>query len=159
MLFGREYVCTFENVAVTAAQDFFEINPADDKPIAIAGVTLSQTTDFGDAAEEGLRVSLCRLTATVTSGNGTAFTPFPLSTTDAAAGFAAEVNGTTLATTSGSLQILQPLNWNVRVPLEFFWPPDLRPQAKQGEAIVFRLSGAPADSITVAGSIHVVEYG
>ena len=30
---GRVYSVNFENVAVAAAQDFFEVSPADDKPV------------------------------------------------------------------------------------------------------------------------------
>ena len=32
---ARVYAVTFENVNVTAAQDFFEITPSDDKPVRL----------------------------------------------------------------------------------------------------------------------------
>ena len=39
-------------MGVTAAQDLFEIAPADDKPVEILGIELGQTSDSGDAADE-----------------------------------------------------------------------------------------------------------
>jgi len=49
---GRMYAVTFEAVAVTAAQDFFELTPADDKPLLIHGIYLAQSSDVGDANDE-----------------------------------------------------------------------------------------------------------
>ncbi len=57
---GRVYSVNFENVAVTALQDLFEISPADDKPVRILGLFLSQSTELGDAAEEMLRIQVIR---------------------------------------------------------------------------------------------------
>ena len=48
---GRMYAVSFENVTVSAAQDFFEVSPADDNPVLIHAVYLSQSSDTGDAAE------------------------------------------------------------------------------------------------------------
>jgi hypothetical protein len=95
---GRCYSVIFENVAVTAAQDIFELSPADDKPIRILSWELTNVSDFGDAQEEVLRLEWIRGFTTSGSG-GTAPTPRPANRSDAAAGFAAEVNNTTQATT------------------------------------------------------------
>jgi hypothetical protein len=50
--------------------------------------------------------------------------------------------------------------WNVRVPLTIFYPPELYPQASQGNTtILLRMAAAPADSITLGGCIYVRELG
>src|SRR5690349_12554243 len=99
----RVYTVPFENVSVSASQDFFEISPADDKPVKFLRLELNNvggTADAGDSQEEMLRLSVVRGHTTSGSG-GTAPTPSPLnSTIDTAAGFAAEVNNTTIASTS-----------------------------------------------------------
>lgn len=157
-MLGRIYSVSFENVAVTAAQDFFEISPADDKPVALHALYLAQTTELGDAAEEGLRLKVIRGHATSGSG-GSAPTPRPLNPNDAAAGFAAEVNNTTIAS-AGTGVDLHADAWNVRIPYVVVWTPETRPQASQGNGtIVVRLMAAPADSVTVSGTLYLEEVG
>ena len=154
---GRLYTVVFEAVAMTVAQDYFEITPADDKPIALHGISLGQHTDFGDAQDENLRWSVVRGHATSGSG-GSAPTPQPLSPIDAAAGFTAEVNNTTIAST-GTTATLHVGAFNVRAGLDFFWPPECRPKASQANtSLVVRMaSTAPADSITFSGTLYVEE--
>src|SRR5690242_16165892 len=94
----RVYTVTFQAVAITVSQDLFEITPADDKPVQFLGLFLAQNTDVGDAQDEILRWSVIRGFTTSGSG-GSAPTPRPTKRSDAAAGFAAEVNNTTKATT------------------------------------------------------------
>ena len=62
------YTVQFNGVAVTAAQDLFELVAASGKPIVILGFTLSQTTELGDAAEEALSILL--KSGQSTSGSG-----------------------------------------------------------------------------------------
>lgn len=151
----RFYAVTFENVAVTAAQDFFELGAADDKPVRLAALYLSQSTEVGDAAEEMLRVKIIRGHATSGSG-GSAATPVPLRPGDAAAGFSAEVNNTTIAS-AGTAVDLHAETFNVRSGLAYVPPPDQRPQAIQGGLLVVRLMAAPADSVTMSGTAIVEE--
>jgi hypothetical protein len=47
--------------------DLLEILPADDKPVKLLGFAIGQTSEVGDATEEGVRISVIRLPATVTS--------------------------------------------------------------------------------------------
>lgn len=54
------YTVIFENVSVSAAQDLFELLAADDKPLAVVGLMISQISDVGDAAEEMLRLEIIR---------------------------------------------------------------------------------------------------
>jgi hypothetical protein len=153
---GRVYTVEFEGTAVTAAVDLFEVTPADDKPLLIHGVCLSQSSDVADAAEEILRLRLIRGHATGGSG-GSAPTPIPVLANDAAAGFAAETLNTTIAST-GSPVNLWSHTFNIRAGLEFFFPPECRPHVNQGNTtLVLRLMAAPADSLTMSGTLFVEE--
>jgi hypothetical protein len=142
------YTGTIANAGGNA--DLLEASPADDKPIKLRGFVLSQVSEIGDAAEEGLRITVQRFPATVTSGNGTAVTPVPLDSADTAAGFAAECNGATVASTSGSAVVLEEIGWNIRNSPYEHWYPDERfcPKAKQGEALIVRMETTPADDFT-----------
>lgn len=153
---SRVYAVTFENVTVSAAQDFFEISPADDKPVRLLGLLLSQSSDKGDTEEELLRVKVIRGHSTGGSG-GTAPTPVPVSPNDAAAGFTSEVNNTTIASVGTAVDLLAH-QFNIRAGLEFYWTPETAPKANQGNTtIVVRLMAAPADALTMAGTLYVEE--
>lgn len=142
-----------------ADADLFEINPADDKPIRLRGLILAQTTEIGDVMEESLRISIIRLPTAVTSGNGTAVTPAQIDSHSVAAGFTAEANGATVATTSGTAVIVEEFAWNIRIsPLERWWPDEaFAPHAYQAEAIVVRCQTTVADDITIAITAYVEE--
>ncbi len=150
---GRIYTVSFQGTITNAGgdSDLLEVLPADDKPVKLRGLLLSQISEVGDAAEEGLRISILRLPATVTSGSGgSSVTPKPMDSADAAAGAACECNNTTVATTSGTPDTLAEIGWNIRnSPLDM-WFPDERfaPKAKQGEALCVRMQTTPADDFT-----------
>ncbi len=142
------YTGTITNAGGNA--DLLEASPADDKPIVLLGMRLSQTSEVGDTAEEGLRITIQRFAATLSSGNGTSVTPVPNDSADAAAGFTAECNGATVATTSGAATIAEEIAWNIRnSPCEFWWPDEaLQLKIKQGETLIVRLETTPADDIS-----------
>ena len=153
---ARTYAVTFENVAVSAAQDVFEISPADDHPVILLGLHLDQFSDVGDAAEEILRFKVIRGHSTGGSG-GSAATPRPLDPGDAAAGFAAEVNNTTVAA-DGTAVDLHAGAFNIRAGLAIWWPPEACPVANQGNTtIVVRLMAAPADALSMSGTLYLAE--
>lgn len=131
--------------------DLIEILPADDKPIKLRGFLLSQISEVGDAAEEGLRISVIRLPATVTSGSGGSTpTPIPMDSADAAAGFTTETGNSTVATTSGTAVTLAEIGWNERNSPYEMWFPDSNfcPKVKQGEGLVVRQQTTAADDYT-----------
>lgn len=155
---ARVYTVVFDNVSVSAAQDFFELTPADDKPIELIGLMLSQTgnSDIGDAAEEILPIKISRGFATSGSG-GTAPTPAVIKVSDTAAGFSAEVNNTTVAS-AGTETILMVDNFNVRAGYMCWFPPGAEPSASQANTtMTIRLTRAPADAITLSGTAWVRE--
>jgi len=150
---GRIYSVSYQGTITNAGgdTDLLELLPADDKPVKLRGLLLSQISEVGDAAEEGLRISILRLPATVTSGSGgSAVTPAPMDSADAAAGVAVECNNTTVATTSGTAVTVAEIGWNERnSPYEMWFPDDrFAPKAKQGEGLIVRQQTTAADDYT-----------
>lgn len=152
---GRTYSVIFSAVAVAAAQDLFEISPADDKPVEIVGIELGQSSDAGDAADELLQISIIR-GFTASGSGGSAPTPAPLDNIDTAAGFTAEVNNTSLATTGTSVTLMT-TTWNVRAGYINWFPPEARPMASQANTTILVRITAPADSLTMSGTLYVRE--
>lgn len=149
-------------VAVTAVQDFFELSPAANKPIRIVRLKLAQSSDYGDAQDEGLDYSIFRVPATATSGDNashTTATPQVVHATDQVAGFTCDINNTTVATTSGTLVELLADVFNVRSGLDLPFEPECRFEAINGTFLVVRLNVAPADSLTMHGTCWVEEEG
>lgn len=156
----REYTVLFENVSVAAAQDFWELSPADDKPVRIMGWRIDPvggTADAADADSENWRCSIVRGHTTSGSG-GSSATPQPMgSSGDTAAGFAAEVNNTTPASTSGTT--IGVFGLNVRTGDQPMLPEELWFGASQANTtIVVRLLSTPADAVALSGMLYVREY-
>lgn len=150
---GRIYSVAWQGTVTNAGgdQDLIEIAPADDKPVLLRGFSLSNISEVGDAAEEGLRISVLRMTATVTSGSGGSTpTIVPMDSADSSAGCTVEVNNTTVATTSGSTLSTAEYGWNIRNSPFVEWYPDRQfcPKAKGTEYLLVRLQTTPADDFT-----------
>lgn len=158
---GRIYTVSFSGTVTSAGgdTDWLEVTPADDKPVKLRGMLISQISEVADAAEEGLRFSIMRLPATVTSGNGTGTTPQPMDSADVAAGATCETNGTTVATTSGTAVTIVELGWNNRnSPYEMWFPDDrFAPKVKQGEALIVRQQTSLADDMTACATFWIEE--
>lgn len=157
----RLYTVSFENVAVAASQDLFELTCADDKPIGIVGIIVDNVggaADAGDAQEEFLRCLVVRGNATSGSG-GSAPTPIPANPSDAAASFTAEANNTTPAST-GTPLTLCPFNVGSRSGADFpLLPVDYALMTNQTAGLLcVRLPTAPADSINLSGTLFVIEW-
>ena len=153
---GRFYTVTFENVAVTAAQDLISLLPAANKPCTLHTVSISQSTDYGDAAAEGLRIKIIRGHTTVGSGGSSATPAKNDPGNGTAAGVTARVNDTTIAS-SGTAVDLWAENWNIQVPFYYRPTPEERIIWANAEYLVVRLMAAPADSITCSGSAVLEE--
>lgn len=147
---SRIYTVSYQGTVTLAGgdTDLLEVLPATNKPVKLRGFSLAQTSEVGDAAEEGLRISILRLPATVTSGSGgSAVTPAPMDSADAAAGASCECNNATIATTTGTIVTLAEIAWNIRQsPFDFWYPdPNFCPKAKNGEALIVRQQTTVAD--------------
>lgn len=148
----------FNSVAVTAQQDFFEINASSTKPLKIHALYLSQSTEVGDVQEEGLAILVKRGATTSGSGGGSAPTPVVLPPSAAAVSFTAEINNTTKAT-SGTIVTLHSDNWNVRTGFVLILTPSMQWEVPAGGRLTVELATTPADSITMSGTIYVEELG
>lgn len=158
---GRLYTVTFENVSYTTANgdhDYFELTPADDKPIVLEAIYIYTTTEVGDAQEEQVRWSIVRGHTTSGSG-GSAPTPAPAGqSTDSAAGFTAETSNTTIASTAGTT--LHAGAYNIRTGLEYVPPPEHRIVCTQGQTtLVVRQLSTLADDASMSGTAYVREIG
>ena len=152
------YTGTLTNAGTDS--DLIEILPADDHPVRLLGFRIGQISEVGDTAEEGLRLTLRHMTATVTSGSGgSAVTPVINKTGARAASMAVECNNTTVATTSGTSTIVEEIAWNIRAsPMEIWWTDeDLMRMALQGEALLIRCETTPADDMTICVTFFVEE--
>lgn len=151
------YTVQFNGVAATAAQDLFEINAHASKQCVLLGWGVSQSSDVGDAAEELLTILVKSGAATSGSG-GSAPTPVATDSSAAAAGFTAEANNTTKAST-GTIVTHYAHNWNVRVPLDVVLPEPMQIIFGAGRRLTIELVNAPADSLTVSGYAVIQEIG
>ena len=155
---GRKYWVDLTPTAVTLAVDLLEILPADDKPIKIVSLALGQSSDVGDAQDEVISVYWLRGNTGVGAG-GSAVTPRPCGLSDVAAGFAAKAFNTTPAA-SGTSVILPRHAFNVRGGIERPYTPDEMFETSQANtSLVLRMAAAPADSLTIFGSVCVEEFG
>lgn len=148
---ARVYTAQFNGVAVTAQQDLFEIVAGTNTPVVIHEIFLSQSTEVGDVMEEGLSI-LLKQGQTTTGSGGSAPTKVPRDVDDAASAATVAANNTTKAS-AGTIVTHAAWNWNVRVPLQILFTPEIRPYVKGGRRLTLELATTPADSITMSGYI------
>lgn len=154
---GRMYSAMFDNVAVTAAQDFFELVAASTGIIIIHEIRIGQSSDAGDAQAELLRILLIRgMTSSGSGGSSPTIQKYG-SSADASSGATVEANNTTPATTSGVTILAD--TFNVQAGWYFCPPPELRPTLVASQRFNVNLPAAPVDSLTMSGSIVWEEIG
>lgn len=155
---SRYFSVEFDNIAIAAATtDLVELLAATNKPIAVIGWEIGQSTELGDAAEEGLRFRWVRGNTTSGSG-GTATTPRPMNLSDSAAGFACEVGNTTAAS-AGTAVNLYSTAWNIRGPWAVWLPEGCEMVTSGTTLLVLRPVAAPTDSVSFSGTVFVREDG
>lgn len=155
MSLGRMYTAQVSAIAVTAIQDFFEVNAPADSAVVIHSIRIAQYSDVGDAAAEMLPVQISRSTGSSGSG-GTTPTARPHNLGTVAFGGTVEVNNTTQATTT---TVLLSDAFNIRAGWLYNPPPDERMVISPSGRLVVELPVAPADELTMEGSITFEEIG
>jgi hypothetical protein len=151
------YTAQFNGVAATAQQDLFELVAPADAVVVIHIVEISQSSEVGDAQEEGL--SLLLKSGQTTSGSGgSTVTPVPVELGSPAFGGTCEANNTTKAT-AGTIVTHGAWAWNVRGPFTLIWTPETRPILSPSRRATLELATTPADSITLSGTITFEEIG
>jgi hypothetical protein len=151
---GRMYSAVFEEVAVSAAQDLFELVAPADSAVAIHGLMISQSSDAGDSESEQLNVLIHR--ASTSGSGGSTPTPAPLHVGDAAFGGTCEANNTSQGTEGTQIHAEC---FNVMAGLCIWWTPETRPILSPSGRIVVELQTAPADALTMSGTIYFEELG
>jgi hypothetical protein len=151
------YDITFTGVTISAQQDLFEIVGHANRPYVLLALHLSQSSEVGDAQEEGLAIQI-KSGQTTSGSGGTAPTPTPTEPGGAAAGFTAEVNNTTKAS-AGTIVTHGSYNWNVRGPLDIVFTQEQQKVMAAGRRCTVELGTTPADAITASGTLTVQEIG
>jgi hypothetical protein len=160
------YTATFSAVAVTAAQDVFEITAPTTSRVRIREIRLGQYSDAGDAQAELLSVLIIS-GYTVSGSGGSTVTPANVEQHSGAptASSVVEANNTTVANTGTAVTHLADV-WNTSAGWLYIPAlPDLR-AGQRGEGIwlppsrrlVVRIT-APADSLTMNGTMVFEETG
>ena len=147
---GRVYSISFDNIAVSTAQDLFEIATPATTGIALHGLMVAQSSDYGDAAAEGLRILVIR--GATTTGTATSVTPV-----SRMAGTGASVctckRNSTVAATGGTPVNVHADAFNVQAGYQLWWTPETQPVVAPSSRVVINLPAAPADAITVSATL------
>lgn len=152
---GRMYTASFEGVAVTAIQDLFELVAPADAIVVLHSAFIGQSSDAADAEAEMLQVSISRFTGTSGSG-GTSPTVNPHQIGDSAFGGTVEANNTTQGLTT---TVVKSETFNVQAGWYYQPTPEERLVLSPSGKLVIELPTAPADSLTMSGSITFEEIG
>ena len=153
----RNYIVSFENVTVSAAQDFVTIIGGANKTCRIIRQWWG-CSDTTLATGQHLSVRGRVLPLTVSAGSGgTTPTPRPLDGGDAAATFTAHANDTSKSTTNGTARVVEENGSHLYAgyALSFPNPPIVEPNA----AYVFELLSSPSGTVDISGGVEVQEIG
>jgi len=149
------YTTEVSAIAVTAAQDFFEINAPADSAVILHSCFIGQTSDVGDAAAEILGVQISRTTNGVAGSGGTVVTARPHAVGDSAFGGTTECNNTTQTTTT--TEIVSEA-FNIQAGWFYQPAPDERIVISPSTTLVIEIT-APTDSLTMHGRVTFEEIG
>lgn len=149
---GRMYSVSFTDVAVTADQDFFQIE-AKGGPVIIHYVEIGQNSDVGDSAAESLTIIIQKITDDITD----AATDVPIDSGTNVSLADIVVNDTTPLTTGAVT--LHASVWNIAMPWIYMPTPEMRPVIEVDNALTVTLVADPADSLTVSGTMYFEEIG
>ena len=151
---SRMYAAVFESVAVTAAQDLFEINAPSNAVVRIHKIRISQSSDAGDAESEQLNVLIHR--GSTSGSGGSTITPTPLSVGDAAFGGTVKANNTSQSTEGA---FVDAPCFNVMAGLEIINTPETYIDISPSGRLIIELQSAPGDSLTMSGVVVFEEIG
>jgi hypothetical protein len=145
------YSATFEEVAVSAAQDLFEINAPADSIVVVHALEISQSSDVDN---ENLNLLMHR--GSTSGSGGSTPTASPMEVGDAAFGGTVEANNTS-PSTEGT--ILHSAAFSVLAGYSYVWTPEARPVISPSGRLNIELQTTPADALTMSGTIYFEEIG
>lgn len=149
---GRMYTASFEKVAVTADQDLFQILAPATALVKLHALTLSVSSDQGDAAAEALNILIHR--GSTNGSGGSTPTPSPINFGDAASAVVVEANNTTPGTQG---TFIHAESFNVMAGLAIWWTPETRITVPPSDLLHITLQEDPADALTMNGTIYFEE--
>lgn len=157
---GMRYSGSVSAVAVSAAQDFFELVCPADAVIVIHSIRIGQSSDFGDSAAEGLEVAFKRGVGSTSGSGGSTPAKNALETGFAASGATLEANNTTQAVAGGGslTEILHDV-FNVQIGFLYQPVPEERIVLSPGDEFYVSLDSAPGDALTMSGTMVWEEIG
>ena len=155
---SRVYSVSFENIAVTAAQDLICITGASSSKITrIISCNVGATNTTLPTAQM-LEIRCRLLGATVSAGTGgNSFTPIKLDQGDSAASSTGYINATGKATTSGTAYVLFEDAAHIFAGHSITFPS--RPIVSNGEAFVYELLSTVSGTVNMSGSVYFEEIG
>lgn len=142
---------TFSAVAVSAAQDLFEIVAPSNRRVCIREIRIGQYSDAGNAEAEMLSILLMRGHTTTGSG-GAAVTAAHLQSGGGVRSQSTIASNNTTVATGGNPVTLLADSFNVQAGFRFYPVPDERLWLEPGQRMVVRIT-APADALTMNGTI------
>src|SRR5689334_14976129 len=148
------YFASFSGVTISAAQDLF--NVASSSAVGFELAEFGISPDNVTASAE-VRLSIKRMTATVTNGSGgSAITWVKQNTSNTASLLTGRMNDTTRATTTGTTTTFVSIGMQLLNGYQFLPPPEHRPQLIASENLLIGLETAPSSS-TWSGYIVVYQ--
>jgi len=154
MATGRVFTVLMEDIGVTVAKDLFRISAPADGIVLIHEVSLTQSSDAGDAESEQLPVQLQRSS---TDGTGTSATPEKMQVGSGAFGGSAVTNLT--VDTTQTAAALRKAAQNVMNGWHWLFTPETQIVVPPSGRFVVRLDAAPTDSLTMHGYVVIEEIG
>jgi hypothetical protein len=149
---GVPFVATFQAVAVTVAQDLFEIT----FPSTIAGrlleVEITQSSEVADAQAEMLRFAIKRGTSATTSGSAGS-TPTAVSVVPGMTFTGVVEANNTARISGGTVTVLEEVDKHVAEGFHHLPPLDRCYEFAGSQRCVIGLEAAPADSVTISGKV------
>jgi hypothetical protein len=148
---GHLYSAAFEEVSVSAIQDLFELNAPSNAVVVLHGLHITQSSDIGF---EQLNVLIHR---GATSGSGgSSITARPLEAGDGSFNGSVEANNTTQSTEG---TILHSQCFSIQGGCDWDFLPECRPVISPSGRLIIELQTAPADALTMSGTIYFEEIG
>lgn len=155
---GMMYKANLVATAITASTtDIWEYTAPADSCAIVHFCNVSQATDYGDAQAEGLGIKIVKgNTSSGTGGNTVTMTKGQ--TGFAAAGGVFESFNTSAA--NGGTEVIEHEEaFNVQIGFNYRPTPEERIVLSPSERVACRLTGNPADSITLRGTVIIEELG
>lgn len=146
----RIYTVQFSEVSVSAQQDLFQIE-ALVVPAKIMSVSISQSSDVGDATAAMISIRFHRVTDAV----GDDLATVQLDKGDATQNADVAINETTELVTG--IEVIHSEVWNIALPFIWMPPPEMWISVPVGDVVVINMN--TTDTLTMSGTIYFGEEG